>query len=349
MPAKDTIAAATEAQPVAAATAERASVAQFELELGPRQSARTQWPKITLVTTGKAFAGHSGMIQRNALASWTRLHADVEVILLGDDAGAAEVARELGLRHEPRVERNRFGSKRLDYMFARAEEMARHEVLCFCNCDIILLPEFCDALERVRGRHERFLMVGRRWDTEIREALDFRDGGWGKRLKGLAHARGVQQPGWSIDYFAFRRGLYAEMPALVIGRIWWDHWLVWKAREEGAAVVDASEMVTAIHQNHDYGYHPAGAKGVWTDEQAKENYTLAGGRWHLMTIDDATHILSADGERGNLRRVWAPYWRYLRPKVAPAWFALLDLTRPLRRALGMHAKRVPAAQRREIE
>jgi len=240
MPAKDTIAAATEAQPVAAATAERASVAQFELELGPRQSARTQWPKITLVTTGKAFAGHSGMIQRNALASWTRLHADVEVILLGDDAGAAEVARELGLRHEPRVERNRFGSKRLDYMFARAEEMARHEVLCFCNCDIILLPEFCDALERVRGRHERFLMVGRRWDTEIREALDFRDGGWGKRLKGLAHARGVQQPGWSIDYFAFRRGLYAEMPALVIGRIWWDHWLVWKAREEGAAVVVSS-------------------------------------------------------------------------------------------------------------
>src|SRR5258708_11756957 len=271
MPAKDTIAAATEAQPVAAATAERASVAQFELELGPRERARTQWRKITLVTTGKAVAGHSGVIQRNALASWTRLHADVEVILFGDDAGAAEVARELGLRHEPRVERNRFGSKRLDYMFARAEEMARSEVLCFCNCDIILLPEFCDALERVRARHERFLMVGRRWDTEIREALDFRDGGWGNRLKELAHARGVQQPGWSIDYFAFRRGLYAEMPALGLGRIWWGHWLVWKAREEGARVVDPPGVVAAIPQNHDFGDHPAGAKAVLTHEQTKEN------------------------------------------------------------------------------
>ena len=130
MPAKDTIAAATEAQPVAAATAERASVAQFELELGPRQSARTQWPKITLVTTGKAFAGHSGMIQRNALASWTRLHADVEVILLGDDAGAAEVARELGLRHEPRVERNRFGSKRQD-LRTRPWGYAAREIIDF--------------------------------------------------------------------------------------------------------------------------------------------------------------------------------------------------------------------------
>jgi hypothetical protein len=289
------------------------------------------------------------VIQRNALASWKRLHADVEVILFGDDAGAAEVARELGLRHEPRMERNQFGSKRIDFMFARAQEIARHDVVCFCNCDIILLADFCAALERVRGGHERFLMVGRRWDTEIRKAVEFSDAKWGGRLRELAHERGVRQPGWSVDYFAFRRGLYREMPALVIGRVWWDHWLVWKAREEGAAVVDASELVTAIHQNHDYAYHPAGAKGVWTDEQAKENYRLAGGRWHLLTIDDATHILSANGERGNLRRLWAPYWRFARPKVVPAWFALLDLTRPLRHALGIQAKGSPSTRRREVE
>jgi len=109
-----------------------------------------------------------------------------------------------------------------------------------------------------------------------------------------------------------------------------------------------SEVVTAIHQNHDYAYHPAGAAGVWTDEQAKENYKLAGGRWHLRTIDDATHILGAEGERGNVRRLWAPYWRYARPRVVPAWFALLDLTRPVRRALGMQTKRARAAQRRYL-
>jgi hypothetical protein len=278
------------------------------------------------------------VIQRNALASWKRLGTDVEVILFGDDTGAAEIARELGLRHEPHVGRNRFGSKRVDFMFMRAQEIARHEALCYCNCDIILLPNFCDALESVRERHQRFLMVGRRWDTEIHEPVDFGSASWGARITELAHTRGVQQPAWSVDYFAFRRGLYREMPALVIGRVWWDHWLVWKARREGAAVVDASEVVTAVHQNHDYGYHPAGAKGVWTDEQAQENYRLAGGHWRLMTIDDATHILGADGERGNWRRRWAPYWRYFRPKVAPGWFALLDLTRPVRHALGVRSK-----------
>ena len=104
---------------------------------------------LTLFTTAKPFEGHSGVIQRNALKSWTLLHPDVEVILFGDDAGAAEIARELGLRHEPNVERKRFGTKRLDCMFQRAQSMARHDVLCYINCDIILLPEFCRALERV--------------------------------------------------------------------------------------------------------------------------------------------------------------------------------------------------------
>src|SRR5579864_6022364 len=50
MPEENTTVIAGEAQRAAAATAERARVAHFELELGPRPSARTEWPKITLVT-----------------------------------------------------------------------------------------------------------------------------------------------------------------------------------------------------------------------------------------------------------------------------------------------------------
>src|SRR5260370_26764742 len=119
------------------------------------------------------------------------------------------------------------------------------------------------------------------------------------------------------------------MPALVIGRAWWDHWVVWKAREQGAEVVDASEAVTAIHQNHGYGYHPQGARGVWTDEQAAENYRLAGGRWRLHTIDDATHILGADGERAHWKRLCAPYWLYARPTGATPRSSILIRRRPL--------------------
>lgn len=54
---------------------------------------------LTFFTTGKPFRGRDGIIQRNALKSWTLL-PDVEVVLFGDEEGAAQAAEELGLRAE---------------------------------------------------------------------------------------------------------------------------------------------------------------------------------------------------------------------------------------------------------
>jgi len=128
---------------------------------------------VTFFTTAKPFVGHSNIIQRNALKSWTLVHQDAEVILFGNDEGAAGVAKEFGIRHEPYTEKNEAGSNRMDYMFARAQAIARHDVLCYSNCDIIFMNDFCAALECVLAAHSEFLMVGRRWDTEIAAPCDF--------------------------------------------------------------------------------------------------------------------------------------------------------------------------------
>jgi hypothetical protein len=290
---------------------------------------------LTIFTTPKPFRDHIGVIQRNAIRSWKQLFPDVEIILFGPEEGAAEVCAEFGLRHEPNVERNAFGTKRIDYIFRRAQEIASHEYLCYVNCDIILLQDFAQAFLRVREAHKRFLMVGRRWDTPVTEVISEFSSASESKLREFVARSGVKQPGYSVDYFLFTKGLYSEMPPLVIGRIWWDHWLVYHAVDSGADVVDVSTEVLAVHQNHDYGYHPAGAAGVWNDEQARSNYENAGGRWHLYTIDDATHILEGGSERANLRRYFAPYWRVLRPRVIPAWHGLLDVTRPVRQRLGL--------------
>ena len=61
---------------------------------------------ITVFSTLKPFRGHIGVIQRNALQSWARLHEDVDVVLFGDDEGTAEAARDMGFRHVPAVPRN---------------------------------------------------------------------------------------------------------------------------------------------------------------------------------------------------------------------------------------------------
>jgi hypothetical protein len=307
---------------------------------------------LTFFTTAKRFVGHSNVIQRNALKSWTLVHPDAEVILFGNDEGAAGVAKELGIRHEPYTEKNEAGSNRMDYMFARAQAIARHDVLCYSNCDILFLHDFCAAIKLVSAAHKEFLMIGRRWDTAIAAPCDFSNPDWPIRVRELALQTNKQRtPDW-IDYFVFSRGLFVELPPLVVGRVHWDNWTVWKALEMKKPVVDATRVVIAVHQNHDYGHHPQGKIGVWHGEEAGANYRIAGGWKHLRTIADAKEVLRADGLKPNTARHWAAVKRYVRQawRVAlydiaqPIWFFLLGISRPLRNALGLRGAALPRSR-----
>ena len=190
-------------------------------------------------------------------------------------------------------------------------------------------------------------MVGRRWDTEVVEMIDFGEPNWAKKVEQRAIAANEQKDGWWIDYFAFSRGLYrGRIPPLVIGRVFWDNWLVWRAITLGVAVTDASAVVRAIHQNHDYGYHPLGKQGVFNDEQSRRNFEYAGGWRHLRIIADATEVLTPEGIRPNKKRYWAALKRFatevrrfMRYSVwNPVWFSVLDVTRPVRHAIGLRTR-----------
>lgn len=295
---------------------------------------------ITFFSTPKPFHGHIGVIQRNAIQSWLRVRADVEVILFGDEEGAAEAARELGIRHVPEVERNPHGTKYLASIFDQAHALARHKLLCYVNCDIILLDDFRAALAIVAARSKRFLMAGRRWDMNITALIPFEQPDWRQKLRAVTQLEGVHRPSQWIDYFAFSRGLYHQkIPRFVIGRPGWDNWLVWHARASGAAVVDASRAVLAIHQNHDYAYHPDGEQGVWHGDEAQQNYALLQGLRHYATLENATHELSYDGIHSSRRHTFVQFKRRTKAALSRLWFALLGATRPVRHALGLRRER----------
>ena len=100
---------------------------------------------ITLFSAPKPFTNpHIAMIQRNAIRSWTLL-PDVEVILLGEEEGLAEAARELGVRHIPHVARNANGTPLISSMFQLAREHSTGDLLCIINADMILMPDFVEA------------------------------------------------------------------------------------------------------------------------------------------------------------------------------------------------------------
>jgi len=295
---------------------------------------------LTIFSTAKPFRGHSNVIQRNALQSWTLLHPDVEVILFGDEDGAAEACRDLGVRHEPNVHRNEYGTKYLNYIFDRAYEISRHKFLCYANCDIMLMSDFSRALELVSSSHSRFLMIGRRWDTDVTEPWDFSQSDWDRRLRSLALLQGKQKgPSW-VDYFCFSRDLYnGKMPRFLIGRHGWDPWLTWFASESKVSLINASQMVVALHQNHDYAYLKQGTSALHSGEEANYNLNLGDSpSWHYYTVNSATEILVRGQLKAN-RLAWlGPIRSRVICGVDWAWFSVLKATRPFRHPLGLRRR-----------
>jgi hypothetical protein len=300
---------------------------------------------LTLFTTAKPFKGHNRVIQRNALQSWKRLGAGVEIIVFGDDEGSAETCAQLGLRHEPEVARTEFGAIRLDDMFARAQALAKNDALCYVNCDILLMSDLWNAVQQVRVTEDVFLMIGKRWDTDVREEIQFDGGEWETEMRARALAQKTQRR-FEVDYFVFSKGALRDIASLAIGRLYWDHWIVWRALSLKVPVIDASPVVIAVHQNHDYGHHAGGYAGVWKGEEAKRNFELSGGWEQHRTFHDASKVLTARGMRPNPKRVWFALkrgWVAVREFVVfkvwvPVWYFLLESTLPLRSALGLRSR-----------
>jgi hypothetical protein len=294
---------------------------------------------ITFFSTPKPFVGHIDVIQRNAILSWKRLHPAAEIILIGDDHGAGEICRELGLVHIEGVDRNQFGTKYLAGIYDKAQEIARYDLLCHVNCDIVFMEDFRIAVNLVSQEQEKFLLAGRRWDVDLQDALNFERPTWAKELRELATKTNRQRPAQWIDYFVFNKGLYyRKIPKFLIGRPGWDNWLLWFARSSGVPIVDASNGVLAVHQNHDYSYHADGEKGVWEGEEAQENYRLLDGHRKFGTLENATYLFQSNELQTNYKRWFVDPKRWFRKLSSSAWFYFLDLSRPLRHKIGLRSK-----------
>ncbi len=109
-------------------------------------------------------------------------------------------------------------------------------------------------------------------------------------------------------------------------------------------VVDATQVVLAIHQNHDYSHHPGGQTGLWKDVEAQQNQALLG-KGHFATIDNATHLFTPSGLRPNYYHWVAKGKRSVAAARSTVWFGMLNLTRPLRRRLGLRQRHSPESPR----
>lgn len=252
---------------------------------------------LSIFALPRAFRGHIGVIQTNAIQSWMQLRPSCEIILFGNDEGTAEVAAKFGIRHVPDVERNEYGTPLVSSLFSAAQNLASHEFICYVNADIILMSDFLAAIRKIQ--RQSFLLIGRRWDIDLEEPLDFSNPDWETQLRSDIQMKGTLHGTYGIDYFVFPRGTYRDIPPFAIGRTAWDNWLIYKARALGLPVIDATKMVTIVHQNHSYAALPTGQKNGGQAEgkgiEGARNRELLRGDYYAFSILDATYLLTPDG------------------------------------------------------
>jgi hypothetical protein len=295
----------------------------------------TDSPVLTIFAIPKRFEGHFGLIQRNAARSWARLVPAPDIILLGADEGTAEMAAEIGARHVPNVVSSPSGAPMFDDVLRQGQENARTPLVCFINADIVLTPEWYAAVQAAHAWRREFLMVGRRWDYDLTDPIDFGDPQWSRRLVDAASAGGRMATNMFIDYFVFPRGMLLDLPPFVIGRPGYDNWLLWSVRKRRIPLVDATAAAPIIHQNHDYSHikgtagGPSGRQAYLKGEDTRRNVALTGGWTHYFTTDHATHTVTD----GQVRRALAA--PYMRARVETVRRHVVDVTRPLRRRLGI--------------
>lgn len=252
---------------------------------------------------------------------------ECEVILFGNEEGTTEIASELGIRYLPDVESNEYGTPLVSSMFSIAQHIASHQLMCYVNADIILMSDFLTAIRQVQ--RQSFLLIGQRWDVDLKEPVDFDKPDWETYLQARVAMHGRLHPPTGIDYFVFSRGLYDDIPPFAIGRPGWDNWMVYQARSLKVPVIDATKVITAIHQNHDYSHHPEGKAGVWEGPERKRNIELMGGVDHAFTLNHATLLLTPQG----LRRPLTLKYLYFRLRAIPSLFPPLHFLNTVMRAL----------------
>lgn len=248
---------------------------------------------ITIFTIPKSFESAVAVAQLNAIQSWMYLQPACEIILCGDDPGVARVAAQFDLHHMPDTAANEFGTPLLSDAFARVEQLARFDLLCYVNTDILLMSDFTSAVQRIPLAP--FLMIGRRWNVDDVPAIDFDLPAWEGELRDTVDLNGDLQPPEGSDYFVYERHTLGTLPEFAVGRPGWDNWMIYNARKRGMPVIDATHATVAVHQNHDYGHvKQRYDETTYDGPEADCNLEIMGGNRTRFTVLDSTHILTRE-------------------------------------------------------
>lgn len=245
---------------------------------------------ITLFTIPRAFIGQFNIIQRNALKSWQALSP--QIVLFGDEEGVKEIADEFSFLHIKQVKHNIYGTPLLSDAFQKIKKIAKFPLLGYLNCDIILLDDFIKAINSISL--QKFLLIGQRRPLYIdKKLVELKD--WQLTLKKMLKKQKSKPISGGSDYFVYPKKIDFPMPPFAVGRLYWDKWLIYYARSSSIPIINATQVITAIHQQHYQGFEKHGYGEINLGVEAQINFSYIGDKSKCLTIFDADYILTDSG------------------------------------------------------
>ncbi len=179
-------------------------------------------------------------------------------------------------------------------MFEKAQTISKSLIMAYVNSDVILTNSFYEAAVNCKA-YKHFLLIGKRYNLQVSKLMEY-GSSWENQLRSKVKKEGKLHKHTGIDYFVFKRLDWMEMPPFIVGRVAWDNWMVSEALRKGHKVIDGTEFVFVVHQNHRYA-QVEGGLSIQKGPEALINKEVAANNGGLVKgfIIDATWKMTKTG------------------------------------------------------
>ncbi|MBP80170.1 MAG: hypothetical protein CL926_12980 [Deltaproteobacteria bacterium] len=208
---------------------------------------------IVFLTIPRSFDGEFYIRQMNCLNSIKTQHPASKIIFYSKDKGLCELSEGLGIDVPNTVITNN-GVPLIYTAFLHAIEKHPTAVITFVNSDIILTHNIDGIAKSATQRFgENWLVSSERRNVDVPDMENF----WDKSVYNRLLQKSENHRKSGMDIFMFTSQLkptLEKLPRLQVGRPGWDSALIAKSRKQNLNVIDASQSLTILHQNHRSNY-----------------------------------------------------------------------------------------------
>ena len=202
-----------------------------------------------------SYNNEEQLVHNLTIRNWLLFHPFVIPVLFATEAPLAEKCRRQGWDVRPVIETAADGVPVLKNMFLDAMSNYNTMFYAYSNGDILytnsLLETLVSGLESFITLDKPAMLVGKR--TNIDHVTNTEGSSW-QNIAVTAKRRGELFSARAEDYFITTPSYpWEDIPPLVIGRLWYDNWLVYNARKQGHLVIDATITLLAVHQTTSLG------------------------------------------------------------------------------------------------